>query len=258
MPDDAQVVEDAVTSDTTEETTTETQVPQDPWFLSETLQGEGEKPDWFKSEKYKTISDQAKAYTDLEGKFGSFTGSPEKYEINLSDENREHGVEIDADDPLLEAGMKLAKESNMNQEGFDKFVNMIAMMKVAENKAMEELKQDQFKALGDRAMHRIDNLVAWGNKNLPSELQEDYANMAQNAGSVRIMEALIAKTRPGAINPTNPQPAAAMTAEKIKEMQFALDDYGNRKMSSDPAYRKEVEGLMRDFYGNEEHMEILS
>ena len=33
-------------------------------------------PEWYKADKYKSVAEQAKAYTELEKKFGGFTGAP--------------------------------------------------------------------------------------------------------------------------------------------------------------------------------------
>lgn len=72
------------------------------WSYNEGIDGEGEPPEWFKADKYKTVSEQAKAYTELESKFGSFTGAPEDYALELSESLQEQGVQIDDDDPILE------------------------------------------------------------------------------------------------------------------------------------------------------------
>ena len=85
-----------------------------------------------------SIAEQAKAYTELSSKFGAFTGAPEEYaEVVLSDELKELGVEISADDPMLQAAKEFAKESNMSQEGLSGLVNLYAMQQVAEQKANE-------------------------------------------------------------------------------------------------------------------------
>ena len=46
------------------------------FFLSEGIKGVGDLPEWYKADKYKSIAEQAKAYTELEKKFGGFTGAP--------------------------------------------------------------------------------------------------------------------------------------------------------------------------------------
>ena len=77
------------------------------WYFTEGVAGQGDRPDFFK-DKYKTLADQAKAYTDLESRFGGFTGAPEQYEIP-------EGFE---EDPIVATLAKYGKDSNMNQELF--------------------------------------------------------------------------------------------------------------------------------------------
>ena len=46
------------------------------FFLSDGIKGVGDQPEWYKADKYKSVAEQAKAYTELEKKFGGFTGAP--------------------------------------------------------------------------------------------------------------------------------------------------------------------------------------
>src|SRR5690349_17470972 len=57
--------------------------PTGDWYYSDGIKGDGAKPDWFKGDKYKTVTDQAKAYTDIEKKLGAFKGAPEKYDLAI-------------------------------------------------------------------------------------------------------------------------------------------------------------------------------
>ena len=66
-----------------EETTSDTLLDQasptlneGEYFLSEGIKGAGDMPEWYNPSKYKSVSEQAKAYTELEKKFGGFTGAP--------------------------------------------------------------------------------------------------------------------------------------------------------------------------------------
>ena len=52
------------------------QLGEGEYFLTEGIKGTGDTPEWFKADKYKSIADQAKAYTELEKRFGGFKGAP--------------------------------------------------------------------------------------------------------------------------------------------------------------------------------------
>ena len=83
------------------------------WNYAEGIAGEGDRPDYF-LQKFKTIGDQAKAYTDLEKMFGSFTGAPEEYQAV------ENGNKF-----VASAIENLGKDLNLNQEGYNKLVEEI-------------------------------------------------------------------------------------------------------------------------------------
>jgi len=76
---------------------TETTEAPASWMWGDDITGTGEKPEWFKDSKYKSVSEQAKAYTELEKRLGGFVGAPkEGYQLN-----EELGV--NSDDPSIKA-----------------------------------------------------------------------------------------------------------------------------------------------------------
>lgn len=254
--DDAAVVAAAIQGDdTTQGTTEETQEAQGAWNFDEDIPGNGEVPEWFKSDKYKTVAEQAKAYKELEGRMGAFTGAPEKYEPpKINKEITGKGVEIDTDDPLIETAMEYAKKMNMSQDGFNELINLYGETMIAEQMALEEYKQDQLKALGGNAESRLNNLNNWANKNLSPELYQNFQGLATSADAVQTLERLVAMTRPAAINPTHVKASTGVTTEELQELQFAKDEYGNRKMNN-PEYRKMVEQKFNEHYGTEQFRE---
>ena len=227
------------------------------WFFADGVAGEGEAPEWFKGGKYKSVSEQAKAYTELESRFGSFTGAPEEYSVNLGEELSERGVSIDSDDPMLEEAMKFAKDANMDQKGFDNMVNLYAMMKVAESDAIQQAKQEEIKSLGSDAQKRLDNLNAWGNANMPPELFEGFQSMVQSAGSVKALERLVAMTRNAPVNPDSVSQAPSVSSEEVMKMQFEKDEHGNRRIQTDPAFKQRYEQMRDQVWGGEEHRVII-
>ena len=77
------------------------------YFLSEGIKVVGDLPEWYKADKYKSIAEQAKAYTELEKKIGGFTGAPkEGYSIA-------EGVE--AEDALWQELVQFGERTNMSQ-----------------------------------------------------------------------------------------------------------------------------------------------
>lgn len=253
------------TQETTEETTqtTETQVTEETqqpeWLLMEGVPGTGEAPEYYKKDKYGSLAEQAKAYQELEKRFGSFTGAPKdgEYSVSLSDELVDMGMSIEPDDPLFADAVEFAKDSNMSQDGFNKLMNLYAMSKVAEGKALDEFKANELKSLGDNAQARISNLVNWGKANLSDDLFEGFQEMAISANSIRAMEKLVSMTRSAPIDPGNAKPNNGVSREELYKMQFEKDDNGNRRLSTDPEFRKRFNKLKEEVWGSEEHRTII-
>lgn len=263
VSDDAQAVADSLqTTDTTTDTSTEPKAEpktdaSEGWMISEGVKGEGDKPEWFKDGKYKSVLEQAKAYNELEGKLGSFTGSPEEYAIELSEELTEQGVSIDADDTLMAEAMKFAKDSNMSQEGFNNMVNLYAMTKVAEQTAANDAKTEEIKALGPTGEKRLSNLAAWGKANFSEELYAGFEEMLVSSTSIQAVERLISMTRNAPVTPDSVNSASGVSAEEVRAMQFELDEYGNRKIQTDPDFKARFRKLSEEVWGGEQAIEVI-
>jgi hypothetical protein len=200
---------------------------------------------------------QAKSYAELQSKFGAFTGAPEEYTASLSDELIEAGVTLDNDDPLLEAAMAFAKESNMSQDGFNGMLNLYVESQLAEANALQEMKEEQMKALGSDAPKRIENINNWIDANMDAETAEELRGVIQSAGGIKAVEQLIAKTRSAPVAPSDAPPAPSINPMEVQEMQFATDEHGNRRINVDPAFRKEYERKRDALYGTEEHRQMI-
>ena len=224
----------------------------------------GARPDWL-LDKYmpegKTVeeatAEQAKAYNELQSKFGAFTGAPEGYELAISDELKELGVDFADDDPLIEQAKEFAKESNMSQDGFNKMLELYATTQVAENAALAEYKEAQLAQLGTNAQGRIDNITQWATKNLDQETVAGLEGMATSADSVKAIERLISMTRNAPAQVNNSSAAPAVSESEVKAMQFEMDQYGGRRIGSDPAFRKAYEAKRDALYGTHEYAKIV-
>lgn len=227
------------------------------WSFAEGVTGEGDKPEWFKDSKYKTVADQAKAYTELEGRFGAFTGAPENYEVALSEQLAESGVTIDADDPMIEQAMQFAKDSNMSQEGFTGLVNLYGEIQLAQAQAMEQYRAEEMKALGPTANKRIANINAWAQANMSADLIPGFEQMIQSASGVAAVERLISMTRSAPMNAGDPNHTSGASVEELQKMQFEKDENGNRRINTDPAFKARYEQMKNNVYGSAEHRIII-
>lgn len=196
--------------------------------------------------------EQAKAYKELQSKFGAFTGAPEEYEIQLSEGlSEKFNLEEYSEDPILNDAKEIAKELNMSSEGFNRFVELYFRGEMAGLEAADKVREEEMKALGNGAQRRLDNIESWAKMNLDSDNAQGLLDSLTTAQSVQAVEALIAKTR-NVPQVQQENMAPAISADKLKEMMVAKDQYGNPKMN-DPAYRSQVNKLYDQLYGAEPH-----
>lgn len=221
------------------------------WYYGENVPGTGDAPEWFKTDKYKTIEDQAKAYTDLEKRFGAFVGAPKDgvYKVNIPEGFK---GEFDTAHPLFQELNTWAKESNFSQEAYDSVIGMLTRYEASMVPDMAEIKKE----LGENADARLSSAAQWAKSNLTADEYAAFreAQTQSNAASVfKAFEALIAKTRQVALpTPGADVPGAAPTGiAEIQAMQAKTNENGQRLYEIDPKYREQVEQKWREFYANQ-------
>ena len=247
MSDDIQTTEPVEATTETQETAT-TEERYD--FVLDKYRAEGRT-------EAEAMQLQAQSYGELQSKFGSFTGAPETYEAVLSEELTEAGVELVADDPMLEKAFELGKELNMPQEGMSKLINMYAEIQLAENKAYEEQRAENMKLLGANASSRIDGINKWIDANLDNETAEGLRGIATTAEGIKAIEQLISKTKSAPVAPQDSTPVPSVTPQEVQAMQFAKDEHGNRKINTDPEFKKEYQRKRDALYGTQEHRQMI-
>ena len=213
------------------------EVSTDGWFLADEVSGEGDRPDWFK-DKYKSVSDQAQAYSELEKRFGGFTGAPEEdYELTTPE-----GVEgeFDMEDPRIGWFKQVAKDSNMSQ---DTFTQMLHGWVQQEVDGMQGSRESEIQALGSNAQARLKDLGDWGAANLSPDEFEGFKALATSAQGVQTLEALIGKTRKNGVANTSAVASPGISRE-------ALDDrIADSKYQTSADFRRETTRMFEEFYG---------
>jgi len=191
---------------------------------------------------------QAKSYTDLQSRFGSFTGAPDEYTTELSDELVEAGVELIADDPLMADAMEYAKAANMSQEGFNDLVDLYAKTQLAEHQAKEQQRAEEMKALGSNASQRIEAVNAWASANLDAQTLEGLQGVIQTADGFKAVEQLISMTKAAPVAPDATAPAPSISADEVHAMAQEKDAHGNRRINTDPEFKKEYWKKMNELH----------
>jgi hypothetical protein len=213
------------------------------YFLTEGIKGSGDSPEWYKADKYKSVAEQAKAYTELEKKFGGFAGAPK---------DGYAGPEgIDNDDALLQELTEFASKTNMSQEAFGEAWELLS----AQSSAVETVNREQEIAkLGDNAGERIKQVEGFLKNNLDSDDYEKVMDLVTDAKSIELVEALVRATSPVKLPIDGGESPTGMTWADIETEMFKKSESGQLLRSVDMNHEKKIQKMMQDFGGNKPHI----
>lgn len=238
------------TQEVTQEVSTETKmfdtqapdVPATPssWMWGEDIEGSGEKPEWLKDTKYKTVAEQAKAYTELEKRLGGFVGAP-KEGYQLSEE-----LGIDSEDPSIKAVLDVLGKSNASNEMANELLS--TYIQASQEQAQAQITKEM-ELLGSNADYRINAIKEFAQSSVPQDLQDTFSSMVTTAKGVEVIEALMKKAQGSAVAPEKSS-APKIDAAYLREMMYAKNEHGHLKASVDPEYKRKVDKAYQDFYGN--------
>jgi hypothetical protein len=186
--------------------------------------------------KYTSVSELEKGYENLQSKFGSFSGSPDEYSLA-------EGTEINNEHPILAEIQAYGKENNLSNEGYQNLVNVLLNNERANQEDMQAQSDQVKKDLGANANERIQNIDDFINANLEvDDRTKGLLDLAKDQpGGVELIEAFIGMTKKTTLASEQvAAPVKTYNKEELHKMQFAMDEYKNRKMN-DPSYRKKVE-----------------
>jgi hypothetical protein len=237
--------EQAAPETTTSDTLLDASAPtlnEGEYFLSDGIKGSGDTPDWYKGDKYKSVAEQAKAYTELEKKFGGFTGAPK---------DGYSGPEgIEGDDALLQELTEFATKTNMSQEAFGDAWELLS----AQNEAVQQVSHEQeIASLGDNAQERIKNVEGYLKNNLDADVYEEVRNLVTDARSIELVEHLVRATAPAKLPIDGGDHPSGMTWGDIEAEMFKKSDNGQLLRSIDSNHEAKIQKMMQEFGGNKVH-----
>jgi hypothetical protein len=218
--------------------------------LADGVKGKGPPPEWYKADKYKTVDEQAKAYTELEKRFGGFVGAPK--DGKYPDVQMPEGVvgEFDTSHPIFTEFDKLCLENQVSPAFREKLMHTFARYEASMVPDMGEIK----KQLGDKADEIIAANAQWAKANLGNDLYETFreATSERNAAAVlKVFDAIRAKTRQAVTPPPNKDdtPSSLSGLAQIDEMQARVNPKtGRRYYVEDPKYRADVEAKRAAYF----------
>tara|TARA_R100000808_G_scaffold6274_3_gene18773 strand:- start:2583 stop:3383 length:801 start_codon:yes stop_codon:yes gene_type:complete len=229
------------------------------WQWAEEVPGAGDAPDWFKSEKYATVAEQAKAYRELESQFGDFTGAPEEYTRDgwvpeevaqaYADNADMQAFVVEEDDPFLELFVPLLKDANMSESGVAKMAQAYYKLRHDTFVEGQASVQEAIQAMGANAPKRLANVDTYLRANLDDVHYQGLRNVLTDADSFQAIEMLIGKIKQPRTAPTD-DPKPSMTLSEVNELWSAMTEDGKRRrVDADPDYRAHVRSLRSKVVG---------
>jgi hypothetical protein len=211
---------------------------QGEYFLAEGIKGAGETPEWYKSDKYQSVAEQAKAYTELEKKFGGFKGAPKDgYTVPEG---------IESDDALLSELTEFAKDTNMSDEAFGRAWELLS----AQEQAVEEVSQEmEMQKLGDNATQRLKTVEGFLKNNLDAETYSAAQELVTTADSVALIEMIVKATMPAKLPIEGGEHPQGLTWADVEAEMFRKDEKGNLLRSVDINHERKVQQMMASFGG---------
>lgn len=245
MTEEAQAVEsnDTLTSlvDAAEPTLAEGE-----YFLTDGIKGTGDMPEWYKGDKYKSVAEQARAYTELEKKFGGFTGAPKDgYDVF---EGVEEGDELWSE--LVEFG----ERQNMSQGALHEAWGLLT----AQEEALEQVNLEmELEALGDRGTERIKTVEQFLKNNLDADTYERVRYAVNTAASVELVETLINATSPAALPIDGNISSGGLSWEDIESEMFKKDEHGQLLRSVNREHEAKIQRMMHEYGGDRPYVQTI-
>lgn len=217
------------------------------WLLHDGVMGVGEKPAWFKQDKYKTVAEQAAAYVPLEQRFGSFTGAPKDGKYSLA----KFGDSIQHDHPMVTEFVKWAGASQLNQEGFDTLLGQLVEYDQAQQPDMDAVKA----RIGENADTRVSQVAGWVKANMGAEglaLFRAATNQGNADAVFKLVEQLVGKSGQPRI-PATSEVTPASQGEGLAAIQAKYREKtpdGRLRVDVEPGRRAQIEAELRAFFGD--------
>jgi hypothetical protein len=200
--------------------------PTGDWYYDHNIKADGTKPDWFKGDKYKTVTDQAKAYAEVEKKLGAFKGAPEKYDLTIADHPE---LKFSEEDPLLKDFLENAKKNGVSQEYVSELLGVYAQALTFNLPDADA----EMKKIGVNAEQDLQILSQWAGNILAPEEFNIFKSMITTADAFKVFDKLRNAGTGADINPAVPN-ASHETSQQV----LAL--INDPRYESDPDFRADM------------------
>tara|TARA_A100000164_G_scaffold162467_1_gene144059 strand:+ start:473 stop:1219 length:747 start_codon:yes stop_codon:yes gene_type:complete len=228
------------------DTSDQTVLAEGEYFLSEGVKGNGEVPDWYQNSRYTSVSEQARAYNELEKKFGGFTGAPKDgYQMPEG---------VPEDDLLFNNLKTFASEANMNQEYFNSAWELLT----ANEKAFQEVsKEQEMAALGPEAGKRVESLTRFARANMTPEQYDGFSNLVSSANSVAVAEFMIKTLAPKKLPIDGGVNESGITKQEVLDAMQKKHESGQLLRAVDPEYDRKVMQMWEQVVGDGPYQRVV-
>jgi len=209
------------------------------WYFDEDIPGKGDKPEWMK-EKYKTVSDQAKAYVELEKRMGEVAGSPK-------DGYNYEGIEgLSGDDPMVSHFANTFKELNLSQKGFERVINEFVGM---QSESMQVNAEAEVKKLGVDGAIQVERINTWLGNTFDDATAQTIKGWVSTAEDIKALQSL-KSFQPQSSIPSAQTAQMSAGYETVKELRNEQATSWD-KYQADPNYRARWQERLRNAHGRE-------
>jgi len=207
------------------------------WNWDSETPGAGDKPEWLR-EKYGSVSEQAKAYVEIEKRLG-MTRAPEEYDMTKYDKffdlENEHVVKISTN----------AKRHNVSQDVVDDLLDPI----IKYHESLIPSQAAEMEKLGAGAQNKIDTINTWATNTLSDDSLDAMAALGSTAKTVKLFDEIRQK-----FSMTESQPPGTMqnlSTQKVETekdvMQEIITNYS--RYEKDGAYRDSLNAKLDQITG---------
>jgi len=177
------------------------------------------------------VAKMIKSGYNLEGKFGSFTGAPESYELPIPEG---YEGDVNTDDPYLQEFMAKGKELNLSQDGFKELMDIHLRASVAPPVDVAELEKE----IGPEFNAMRANMAGFFKSRLDDGQFKAINGLINSKDSFEALYSIYKASKPTKMDDAVKDNFNQGELKDQMEAEFkATDDHGNSRMS-DPVYAK--------------------
>jgi len=208
------------------------------WFQSEGVKGMGDSPEWYQHSHFKNVNEQARAYGELQSKFGGFVGAPKDGYATPEG--------IDKEDALLVTLTEFGNKFNMNQEGMTAAWDMLTAQETASSEAFHETEMAKLGDNHDQRIKRVENAL----KHKLGDNYEDVSKLVNSADSIMLVESMLKAFSPAVLPKDGGENPTGVTWEKIESLMFETNEAGQMRCSVEPEFNAMVLRMQEEWGGN--------